>query len=102
MDVLVAGSVWWTLLVVNFIPFLVSLVSNEVTRPGVKEALLAILAGIAAIVADITEAGGFNWDDVGTQFIALFLGSVGMFWGWQHKTLAPRVERSGLSLGAPK
>lgn len=102
MDVLVADSVWWTLLVVNFIPFLVSFVSNTVTRKGVKEALLAILAGVAAIAAEITEAGGFVWEDVGTQLIALFLGSVGMFWGWQHRTVSPSLERSGLSLGAPK
>lgn len=102
MDVFVADSPWWTLFVVNVIPLVVSFVTNEVTRRGVKEAALFVLAGVSALAAEITEAGGFVWEDVGTQLIALFLGSVGMFWGWQHKTVSPPVERSGLSLGAPK
>jgi hypothetical protein len=32
----------------------------------------------------------------------VFLGSAGMFFGWQHKTIAPALERSGTSVGSPK
>lgn len=101
-EVLVVDNVWWTLAVVNFIPFLVSLVANEVTRKGVKEGLLAILSGIAAWAEEVREVGSFVPEDFVVTLVALFLGSAGMFWGWQHRTIAPPLERSGLSVGAPK
>lgn len=96
-------SVYYTLLVVNIIPFLVSFVANTVTKKGVKEGLLAILSGVAAWANEVwNEGGAFTGEGFLLTMTAVFLGAAGMFWGWQHRTIAPPLERSGLSLGAPK
>lgn len=102
-QVIVFDSIYWTLAIVNFIPFLISFVANEVTRKGVKEGLLFILTGALAWAEEVFAAGGsFVWENFVTTFVALFLGSAGFFFAWQRKTIAPELERSGLSLGAPK
>jgi hypothetical protein len=102
-EVLYFDSVYWTLVIVNIIPFLVSLVANEVARKGVKEGLLAILSGIAAWAEEVfADGGAFVVEDFVVTLIVVFLGSAGMFFGWQHKTIAPALERSGTSVGSPK
>src|SRR5687768_5967123 len=101
--VLYFDSIYWTLFVTNIIPFLVAFVTNEVTKRGVKEGLLAILSGVAAWANEVwNEGGSFVLESAAVTLTAVFIGSAGMFWGWQHKTVAPPVERSGLSLGAPR
>ena len=102
-EVIVFDSVYWTLLTVNIIPFLISLVTNEITRKGVKEGLLFILSGIATWADEvIAEGGAFRMEDFVLTWAAVFLGSAGFFFAWQRKTVAPPLERSGLSVGAPK
>ena len=101
--VLYFDSIYWTLFTVNIIPFLVSFVANEVTKRGVKEGLLALLSGVAAWANEVwNEGGSFELESGAVTLTAVFIGSMGMFWGWQHKTIAPAVEGAGLSLGAPK
>jgi hypothetical protein len=102
-QLIVFDSLYWTLLIVNVIPFLISLVTNVVTRKGVKEGLLFILTGGLAWAEEVFAAGGsFVMENFITTFVALFLGSAGFFFAWQRKTIAEPLERSGLSLGAPK
>jgi len=100
--VLVFDSIYWSLFTLNIIPFLVSFVTNEVTRRGVKEGLLFILSGVAAWANEVwNEGGAFEVESALVTLTTVFIGSAGMFWGWQHKTISPPVEQGGLSLGAP-
>lgn len=101
-DILVADNLYWTLLTVNLIPLIISFVTNEVTKKGVKEGLLFILAGLAAFADEATAAGSFRFDDFVAQLATIFVGSAGFFFAWQRKTVAPSLERSGLSVGAPR
>ena len=102
-QVLVLDSVYWTLIIVNFIPFLISFVTNEVTRKGVKEGLLFVLSALTAWAEETFNAGGsFVVENFVITLVTIFLGSAGFFFAWQHKTVTPALERSGTSLGAPR
>ena len=101
-QVFVLDSLYWTVLITNVIPFLISFVTNEVTRKGVKEGLLFILTGATAWAEETFNAGGsFDGENFVATFVALFLGSAGFFFAWQRRTVAEPLERSGLSIGAP-
>lgn len=101
-QVVVFDHIYWTLLLTNVIPFLVSLIANEVTRKGVKEGLLFILSGITAFAEEASAEGSFVIENFVVTLAAIFLGSAGFFFAWQRKTVAPELERHGLSFGAPK
>lgn len=99
--VIMFDSVYWTLLIANVLPLLVGFVTNEVARAGVREALLAFLTGITVWAEETFAAGGsFEVEAFLLKVTALFLVSVGMYFGWQRNTVAPPVQRSGFSLGA--
>lgn len=101
-QVLVLDSVYWTLFTVNLLPLLVGFVTNEVTKPGVREALLAILTGLAAWAEEtFAEGGSFVVEDFVVKAATWFTVAVTMYFGWQRRTLAPPVQRLGFSAGAP-
>lgn len=100
--VLVLDSLYWTLLITNVIPFLISFITNEVTKKGVKEGLLFILSGLTAWAQEtFADGGSFVVHDFVATLVAVFLGSAGFFFAWQRRTISPPVERAGLSVGAP-
>jgi hypothetical protein len=102
-QVIVFDSVLLTLVTLNVIPFLISFVTNEVTRKGVKEGLLFIISGLAAWVDEVAAEGGVtSFDDIAVTWTGVFLGSAGFFFAWQRRTVSPPLERAGLSVGAPK
>jgi hypothetical protein len=102
MGVITVDLAVWGLLVANILPLVVAFVTNEVTKKGVREALLAILSGVVVWATDVLEAGSFDVKASLIQFAALFIASVSMYFGWQRNTIAPPLQKSGLSVGAPK
>jgi len=102
-QIIVFDSIVLTLLTVNVIPVVIAFVSNEVTRKGVKEILLFILSGAATWLDELTaEGGGTTFEDVTLTWAGIFSGAALMYFSWQRKTITPGLERSGLSVGAPK
>ena len=63
-EVVVFDSIIWTLLIANILPLIVGFVTNEVTKPGAKEALLFVLAGATSWAEEVFAQGGsFVWED---------------------------------------
>lgn len=101
MHVISVDQALWGLLVAQILPLAVAFVTNEVTKAGVRELALALLSGVVVWADEVAAAGSFELKETAIRFAALFLASVGSYFGWQRRTIAPAVQSSGLSVGKP-
>jgi hypothetical protein len=100
--VITVDQALWGLLVAQILPLLVGFVTDKVASSGLKAFLLMALSAVVTIADEIASVGSFEVKETILRFAALFFAAVLSYFGWQRKTIAPPVQESGLSLGAPR